>query len=249
MEQREAAKNEHTQNIRAGIAVLKTMYSMHIDEYDYIDIAVDALRDIKNFGTTEYITYATVGKTGKVNIPCNVDIIDAVTTQHMGEKAFSSRVKVLTDEIVGTDTFVLSETIMKSIGRNFTPGLGGYKGPGYISYQLDHHSILVDKSLAGQRIAIAFTGIATDPEGYPLITRKQANALAAISARVLAVRGANRGDKGLASMVEYYTNLAGRLFQAAAIPEDITDNDTDELLNCKTTFNRKSVNRPSKYSR
>jgi hypothetical protein len=27
-------------NIRAGLAVLKTMYSMHMDEYDYIDIAV-----------------------------------------------------------------------------------------------------------------------------------------------------------------------------------------------------------------
>jgi hypothetical protein len=48
MEQR-VAKNEHTMNIRAGLAVLKTMYSMHMDEYDYIDIAVDTLRNIKHF--------------------------------------------------------------------------------------------------------------------------------------------------------------------------------------------------------
>jgi hypothetical protein len=44
-------------------------------------------------------------------------------------------------------------------------------------------------------------------EGLPIITRKQANALAAVTARVLAVRGANRGDKGLSAMVEYYTLL------------------------------------------
>jgi hypothetical protein len=50
MEQRDVAKNEHTMNIRAGLAVLKTMYSMHMDEYDYIDIAVDTLRNIKHFG-------------------------------------------------------------------------------------------------------------------------------------------------------------------------------------------------------
>jgi hypothetical protein len=48
MEQRDVAKNEHTMNIRAGLAVLKTMYSMHM-EYDYIDIAVDTLRNIKHF--------------------------------------------------------------------------------------------------------------------------------------------------------------------------------------------------------
>jgi hypothetical protein len=27
------------------------MYTMHMDEYDYIDIAVDTLRNIKHFGT------------------------------------------------------------------------------------------------------------------------------------------------------------------------------------------------------
>jgi hypothetical protein len=34
-------------NIRAGLAVLKTMYSMHMDDY-IIDIAVDTLRNIKH---------------------------------------------------------------------------------------------------------------------------------------------------------------------------------------------------------
>jgi hypothetical protein len=45
-------------NIRAGLAVLKTMYSMHMDEYDYIDIAVDTLRNIKHFEL--HVSYITV---------------------------------------------------------------------------------------------------------------------------------------------------------------------------------------------
>jgi hypothetical protein len=65
---------------------------------------------------------------------------------------------------------------------------------------------------------------------------------------VLAVRGANRGDKGLSAMVEYYTGVAARLTQAASIPEDLTDK-LDEVLNAKTSFNKKSYNRPTKYSR
>jgi hypothetical protein len=73
-----------------------------------------------------------------------------------------------------------------------------------------------------------------------IITRKQANALA-VTARVLAVRGANRGDKGLSAMVEYYTGVAARLTQAASIPEDLTDNELDEVLNAKTSFNKRVI--------
>jgi hypothetical protein len=48
--------------------------------------------------------------------------------------------------------------------------------------------------------AIKLLWLYRDYHGFrrlPIITRKQANALAAVTARVLAVRGANRGDKGL----------------------------------------------------
>jgi hypothetical protein len=58
---------------------------------------------------------------------------------------------------------------------------------------------------------------------------------------VLAVRGANRGDKGLSAMVEYYTGVAARLTQAASIPEDLTDNELDEVLNAKTSFNKRVI--------
>jgi hypothetical protein len=61
---------------------------MHMDEYDYIDIAVDTLRNIKHFETTEYVSYITVDPSGK-HLPCNIDTIDAVTTQEMGRKAYA----------------------------------------------------------------------------------------------------------------------------------------------------------------
>jgi hypothetical protein len=56
---------------------------------------------------------------------------------------------------------------------------------------------------------------------------------------VLAVRGANRGDKGLSAMVEYYTGVA-RLTQAASIPEDLTDNE-DEVLNARHPLIKKEL--------
>jgi hypothetical protein len=85
---------------------------------------------------------------------------------------------------------------------------------------------------------LAFTGITTDLEG--LNYKKAGNALAAVTARVLAVRGANRGDKGLSAMVEY-TGVAARLTQAASIPEDLTDNELDEVLNAKTSLIKRVI--------
>jgi hypothetical protein len=49
-------------------------------------------------------------------------------------------------------------------------------------------------------------------------------------------RGANRGDKGL---VEYYTGVAAS-YTSRVNPEDLTDNELDEVLNAKTSFNKKS---------
>jgi 2-methylcitrate dehydratase PrpD len=87
-------------------------------------------------------------------------------------------------------------------------------------------------------IALAFTGITTDLEGPNY--NKKAGKCPTVTARVLAVRGANRGDKGPSAMVEYYTGVAARL-TSRVNPEDLTDNELDEVLNAKTSFNKKEL--------
>jgi hypothetical protein len=64
--------------------------------------------------------------------------------------------------------------------------------------------------------------------------------------RVLAVRGANRGDKGLSAMVYI---LALPVLHKRVNSEDLTDNELDEVLNADILYNKKSYNRPTKYSR
>lgn len=280
--ERDSAKNEHTQNIRAGLSVLKSNYGFSYDEFDYLDLAVDSLRDIRHFGTTEYIALSYVNEKGEIFLPCSADVIDAVVTERMSRKIFDQRVPAIlpTEK---DDVFIFSQTMVRDLGyegyyREFRhpgidvpqetdyphtprarqmrlddgmpPGLARKGDTGYIPYVLaDDGVITVDKRFWDQPIAVAYTGLSVDTEGYPLITRKQANALAAITARVAALKAANKGDKNMAAMLEYYMKTASRLKQAASIPEDISDNEIDSVLDAMTTFNRKSVNRPTKYSR
>lgn len=277
--ERDSAKNEHTQNIRAGLSVLKTMYGLHYNQFDYLDLAVDALRDIRHFGTTEYIAMSYANEKGEIFLPCSADIIDAVVTERMSRKIFDQRVpaELPTER---DDVFFFSQTMVKDLGyegyyrerrrpgidipqqSEFThspryksndgmhPGLAVKGETGYIPYVLGNDGVItVDKRYWEHPIGIAYTGLSVDKEGYPMITRKQANALAAISAKTVAIIAANKGDKNMASMLEFYSTTAARLKQAASIPEDITDNEIDSVLDAMSTFNRKSVNRPIKYSR
>jgi hypothetical protein len=40
-------------------------------------------------------------------------------------------------------------------------------------------------------------------------------------------------------MVEYYTGVSARLIRGALIPEDFSDNELDEVMNAKTSFNKR----------
>jgi hypothetical protein len=73
--------------------------------YDYIDIAVDALRNIKHFGATGICKLHYCRSFWKTHLPCNIDTIDAVTTQEMGRKAYATRVDFEMDGILNTDTY------------------------------------------------------------------------------------------------------------------------------------------------
>lgn len=249
-EERNSAKNEHTLDIRAGLPILKSSYGLSMDEYDYLDLAINELRDIKHFGSTEYLTILTVDAEGWVDLPCNLDTIDAVMTARMGAKAFGDRVRYDMDSKKGTDDYFTAIEIMDSLVFIPTFGLTKFSvGTGYITYQLKGKRIFVGRDLVNERVSLAFTGISVDPEGYPKITRKQANAIAIKAAYAITFKKALGGNQVAGSMIQYLQAEAARLKQGASIPEDISDNDVDDMLNIQTSFNRKSYKRPTKYGR
>lgn len=273
---RDAAVDEHVHNIRMGLAVLDRDYGIHIDEYDYLDLAITFLKDIKNFGTTEYLAILKTNALNEAVLPCNVDTIDAVTSVKMGLKVFGDRKRYTITASQKDDIYINAAQIMAFIGeglRNHIPGISSYAEPaGYYSYQLEGKKIKINRDAAttianvvgrdsedgygigeladeSAAVAVAYTGIATDDEGYPLINLKQATALAVLTAKNVLTKKAIRGDRNAMGMLEFLSSSAARLKQAASIPENITDNEIDELLDAKTSFHRKRFGKATKYSR
>jgi len=284
---RDAAVDEHTHNILMGLSVLDRDYGLRMDEFDYLDAAITHLKDIKNFGTTEYLAILKTNSKNEAVLPCNIYVIDAVTTVKMGFKSYNDRVRYTINDDMGSDTYHQANEIMQSVGREpyyMLPGSGSYRNPeGYYSYQLEGNKITINRypahrnrssyqSASGRpvsgssntsledygttlsgieetSVAVAFTGISTDAEGYPMINVKQATALAALMAKTIMTKRAIRGDKHAISMLEFLNATAVRLKQAASIPENISDNEIDELMDAHTSFHRKKYRKPTKYSR
>jgi tRNA splicing ligase len=101
------------------------------------------------------ISYITVDPSGKAHLPCNIDTIDAVTTQEMGRKAYATRVDFEMDGILNTDTIILWK-VMTSLGRGVLTCRCCRQRIHLTSWK---ENISVGKQYAGHKIALAFTGL------------------------------------------------------------------------------------------
>jgi len=246
--QKNKSENLHILNVRTGLITAKTKYGVTMDEYDYIDIAIDFLRDVNDYSTGDFYIVARSNEMGDIPMPCNLKTIDAVMTRELGLKRYSDRILYREGNTLDVDSAVVANSFMNAM--SVYPDLTSFDvfGEGFVSYRFTKEGKLNIKG-PGQDIVLAYTGVSVDEEGFPLVTRKQANGLAAAVLHNRTLFKALRGDKAAASMIPFTQAESGRLKQAASIPESISDNEFDELLNAKTSFNRKSHSRPSKFSR
>lgn len=241
-----AGSSEHKYDIRAGLPIISMKYGFSMDEEDYLEYSVDALKDINHFGLIPMVSYVEVDKDGFVPIPCNMTVLDGVGTVEHIITAFPDRI-VEKERKIDSDWYVKARELRKFLAW---PEYRIRHQDSFLTYMLRADKIeVMDREYRGEEIGIAYTGYMVDDEGFPLITRKQANALAAIAARNIVMRAALQGDRNKAAMLELVTRDATRLKQAASIPEELTDNELDEMMDAQNTFNRKSFGRPQKYSR
>ena len=243
---RDTAILEHKHNIRSGLPILDMKYGLSIDEYDYLEMAVDALKDISHFGLFPMVTYEVVDKDGYVNMPCNMNILEGLGTADHIQKSFRDR-KIIQPRKTNSDGYYTAKAIRRSIEW---PAYSVNVVDSFISFSYEEDKLkIMEDRYVDEEIGIAFTGYLVDDEGYPIITRKQANAIAAIVARNILMKAALLGDKNKAAMLEIVNKDAVRMKQAASIPEELSDNELDQALDAQTTFNRKMFKRPQKYSR
>ena len=229
----------------AAWALMDEYYPLMMDKDTFLEKAWYGWKQIGNKYSYLHVYEADIPNDGIVEIPDNVESIEVVTTNeyfyntYLGNSKYESiffyRDGSLLKKIADLDKPVFQNELVNRLGA-------------FINYELHGSNILhFDKEFAGSEICIVYSGIISDEDCNPMITYKEAEAIAHYVAHVDTRRKAFMGDKNAAALIQMTKKESDIAIAAARIPEQLNENLMDQVFNIKTSFDRKSYNRNLKH--
>lgn len=213
------------------------LYDIEGDTEDMEEVGLIAYNFIGNKNTRLYRAQLDVNcNDGSVELPCNVDIIEAVTycgedwnytsnTKHHGDLSSQRIENYIESQKAFLDPFYVS-------GK-------------YVDYKRVGNTLYTNKG-AG-KVNILYHGILLDDDGLPMINDKEAIAIADYIAYTYtykkAIRTNNKDTMALAKDLKQ-----AWLFHcdAARVPEYVSQEDMNRILDAQSSWGRKVFNRSYK---
>ncbi len=227
-------------NYHYGLSLLETLYGIELPEEDYEEISLVGWNLIGNKRVKLY-KYSTClsSDQNEIELPCNCDILEAVTTDW---EDFQHTDNSSPDERYGS--FETEQYIERN--KHFQQPL--YARGKYINYERVGNTLYLNGY--GGKINIFYRGLVLDENGLPEISDKEALALATYCAYIIKFK------EGLATNNTQIINMAATLkkqwdVQCDQARSDFewTQNDYDELLDARTSWDRKLHTRSYKLIR
>lgn len=172
-----------------------------------------------------------------VELPCNCDIIEAVTYDFEDWR-------YVTNDTVNGD-------YQSQFIENYIEGRKLYTNPYYISgkftkYERINDTLYFDKDYGS--VNILYKGIILDEEGLPYVSEKEKEAIACYLAYTKRFKeGWKTHNQNMIQEAQLLEQRWYRLCDAARIPQYINQNEMNEILDAKTSWNRKIFNKSWKF--
>lgn len=218
-------------DIRRAYTLANTLYGIESDDFE--ETALYAWDLINCRHTRLYRFIADTDSDNKIELPCNVDIIKSV---HLP-----------VPEAANADDW--SELDRDSILiEGYIDAHKHFEDPTYTRGKLVKY-IEVNNTLyfshPYKNVMIVYKGILVDEDsGLPLVTEKEAQAIAAyIAYAYLYKDGIRRRDGNMINLAQDLYNKWLRLCNRARITDEFSDNDLDKILDAKTSWNRKAYSK------
>lgn len=219
-----------TNNFYYALSLLDYVYGINMSEDLFEEIGLIAWNQIGNKRCKLYkYTACLDGCQKSLELPCNCDILEAVTTDFEDFQHVSNLHDRSLPGSFATETYIESTKSFKSpyyISGKFIP----YERVGNTLYFTQPYN----------KVNILYKGVVLDENGLPEITDKEAQAIALYCAYI------QKFKEGLASNNGNLINISDKLKQEwlkacdrARVPEDISQNEMDEILDAKNNWNRK----------
>lgn len=221
-----------------ALFLANSMFGVNISQEDFEELGLVAWNFIGNKNCRLYRVISDVDcKTGKVNLPCNCDIIEAVTYP-FEDWEYTSNMYMDGDYNSGwIEQYIETR-------KHFTNPL--YVGGRYVQYVQDGNTLYIDQK-GIDKVSILYKGVFMDEDGLPAITNAEAVAIATFVAWTLKFKeGLKTNNKDIITMAQMLEARWYKLCDAARVPEYISQNEMNKILDAKTSWNRKIFNKSYK---
>lgn len=227
-------------NFHYAMSLLNTMYDMDIQEDQFEEIALTGWNLIGNKRTRLYRQKYCVTDCDKgVELPCNVDMLEAVT---LGWEEWNYSTN---DTPNGDWNSAFIESYIEH-RKAFRDPL--YASGKFVRYHQVGNKLYFDRPYG--EITILYHGIIVDEDGLPELTDKEAMALATYTAWVLKYKeGLKTNNPAIVQMAETLHQRWLTQCDQARVDRYISQNEWDEILDSRVSWNRKQYNKSFKYNR
>lgn len=226
------------ENFKSIYAQANLLYGLNMTQEEFEEIGLIAWNKIGNRQTKLYRYRCKIDcETLTVELPCNCDEIEAVTYDFEDWR-------YVTNDTVNGD-------YQSQFIENYIEGRKLYTNPFYISgkfakYERVNDTLYFDKDYGS--VNILYKGIIVDDDGLPYVSEKERDAIACY---LVYTKTFKEGLKTHNQLILQESQLLEqrwyRLCDAARVPQRINQNEMNEILDAKTSWNRKIFNKSWKY--
>lgn len=224
-------------NFHYALSLAQMLYDIEGDMDDLEEIGLVAYNFIGNKNTRLYRATLDVNcQDGSIQLPCNADIIEAVT--YCGEDwNYTSNQKDNGD-------------LRSAYIENYIESRKAFSDPFYISgkyvkYKRVGNTLYVNKGLS--KVNILYQGILLDEDGLPQINDKEAIAIAEYIAYVYKYKEAIRtNNKNILQMAQDLKQQWLFHCDAARVPEYVSQEEMNKILDVQSSWGRKSFGKSYK---
>lgn len=213
------------------------LYSLEMTPEDFEEIGLVAWNKI---GNKQIRLYRFIGKIDcnlQIELPCSADIIEAVT---YGFEDWN----YVTNLGVNGD-------YRSQFTENYIEARKTMKNPLYASGKFAKYTLIDDRTLLFDQnygtVYVLFKSVMLDDEGLPLINEKEKEAIATYCAYVKKYKEALiTNNSNIMQFAQLLEQKWLKLVDAARVPICVSQNEMDEILDAKSSWNRKRYNKSYK---
>lgn len=220
-------------SFNAAYSHIRDFYGMELnpDEFESIgSIGWDKIGN-KRYKLYTYRTQPTKDSVGnwEIPLPCNVDEIIAVTAEYEDYQKTSNKYTTINMQDTWVEGYI--EARKFNTNPNYLPGK-------YVKYWQEGNVIKFKSEF--NLVNILYKGYIADEEGLPYLNTKEIEAIAAFCAWTYMRRAALvTRDGNSMNLAKELESSWKSLCTQARVPEYITQNDMDEILNVASSWDRK----------